>query len=64
MRKDRAKSWLIKSTMVAPLACTSALLHAQDADTTASVKFPKVLIALGRHSENASLGGSGVSVRG
>src|SRR6188768_2563839 len=36
MRKDRAKIWLIKSTMVAPLACTSALLHAQDADTTAS----------------------------
>ena len=36
MRKDRAKSWLIKSTMVAPFACTPAMLLAQDADTTAS----------------------------
>ena len=36
MRKDRAKSWLIKSTMVAPFACTPVMLYAQDADTTAS----------------------------
>ena len=28
MRKDRAKSWLIKSTMVAPFACTPAMLYA------------------------------------
>ena len=35
-KRSRTKSWLIRSTMVAPLACTPALLHAQDADTTAS----------------------------
>ena len=36
MRTNRTKSWLIRSTMVAPLACAPALSHAQDADTTAS----------------------------
>ena len=36
MRKERAQSWLIRSTLAAPLACTPGLLLAQDADTTAS----------------------------
>ena len=31
-----ANSWLLKSTTLVPLACTPALLHAQDADTAAS----------------------------
>ena len=36
-KKRRAtNNWLLKSTSLVPLACTPGLLHAQDADTTAS----------------------------
>ena len=38
MHKKRraANGWLLKSTSLVPLACTPGLLHAQNADTTAS----------------------------